>query len=109
MADELETFLQANSNAPDRALERRLANERRLQTRSRRVRWALRIAILALGLPGVLLLYYGADRQGPMAAIGMLLLLPILPLAIALFFMGGLAPGFARRRLSARQRQMLDD
>lgn len=109
MADELKSFLQTNSDAPASALKRRLANERRLQTRSRRIRWGLRIAILAFGVSGLPLLYFGADRPGSMAAMGILLLLPVLPLAIVLFFMGGLAPRFARRRLTARQRQMLDD
>ena len=109
MADELESFLQSNAGSSQDALDRRLANERRVQTRSRRIRWGLRIAIIALGIPGIALLYYGADRDGAWAGVGILMLLPILPLATVLFFMGGLAPNRVRRRLSARERRMLDD
>jgi hypothetical protein len=109
MADEFDSFLQASAGSTQDALDRRLANNRKVQTRSRRIRWGLRIAIIALGVPGIGLLAWGVDRSSMMAGIGILMLLPILPLATVLFFMGGLAPGRVRRHLSAREQQMLDD
>lgn len=86
-----------------RAFRRRLDDERRGQTRARRIRWTLRV-ILLLSTAGLFLAIY--LHWVALGAICFLLILVCFPV---LFLMGGLAVGSARRVLSHREKGLADD
>jgi hypothetical protein len=98
-----EQLFQASSADSSQAFQRRLENERRKQTRSRRIRWTLRLILLLAGLGVVAGVYF---EWFALAGICLLLILLCAPV---LFFMGGLAIGRVRHGLSDREKRLADD
>lgn len=102
--DSFEAMARVAAEDATSATKKRIERERRLQTRSRRIRWACRLIIVLAGGGGIALFYF--EKVGGFA---LLLLLVALLAAVVLFFMGGFAPGRVRLLLSEREQRQLDD
>jgi hypothetical protein len=109
MNDDFEEMSRAAGADAKAGLNARVDRERRLQTRSRRIRTICRFVILIAGPCGLGLLFLGLVFQwGAIAGLGCWLILPTMIAATVLFFMGGLAPLRVRPRLTQRERDRLD-
>jgi hypothetical protein len=109
MSDEFEALRELGDVASQGDLQNRIARERRLQTRSRRIRTACRCIVIFGGIGGVGGLIWGLDSNITwLAGLGCLLLIPTLIAAVVLFFMGALAPPAVRFLMTDKQEKRLD-
>ncbi len=109
MNDEFEELSRIAASGSKAAFPQRVDRERRLQTRSRRIRKTCRYTILAAGIGAFALLWLGSNANSNfLMGLGCFLFLPTLIAGAVLFFMGGLAPGRTSVVLSRRERDLLD-
>jgi hypothetical protein len=112
MADEnAEKMFQLAAEDGQAAFRKRVEKEKRTQERSRKIRRALRWTFYTSGavmFGSLLARIYVTDSDvvGAMIFIGAFIAFVAM---VPLFFMGGIAPSFVRRRLSEREQRMLDD
>jgi hypothetical protein len=93
------------------AFRKRIEKEKRTQERSRKTRQALRWTCYISGVTAIgsiALHSYGADVPVLQGLFCFSLFVALVSVTI-LFFMGGIAPQFVRRRLTDREKNLLDD
>ena len=110
MGDDFEEVSRLGDAHRKSALGARIERERRVQTRSRRVRRTCRyvLVISMLGTIGLLFLGLGIGSD-LIAGLSCPAFLPALIAGTILFFMGGLAPVRVREQLTDRERDLLDN
>lgn len=110
MNDDFEAMSKLSAEEGDARLDARIERERRVQTRSRRIRKTCRwVAIIGgLAILGSLAMI-GQQSSFPFEGLACFLMLPTMIAIVMLFFMGGIAPNTVRRNMTKRQRDLLDN
>jgi hypothetical protein len=105
MSDDLDALAKVAASDSEAALSARIDRERRLQTRSRRIRLTCRLVVILCGLGGVAGIV--SDNR-LLFGLGCFLFVPTLIAAVILFFMGGLVPAHVRALVSDNERRSID-
>ena len=110
MGDDFEEMARLSDAQRKSSLDARIARERRVQTRSRRIRFTCRYITLICGLGGGGLVLLGVALESEvLCGLSCLLFLPMMIAGTILFFMGGLASWRVRQHLTERERDLLDN